>query len=170
MIDKDKLNNPGEIEDRLGHLIRQAYRIPEKDHELSIDLTTRILSRLDEKPTRISWYEHLISFFQVTPRWVPAGALACLLIGVGAFFFMSNPTEKPTLDSKVATIRSSTNNEEQDPLGSDFFTFEKYDDEPITVDLADGWDAMTIEDEGSNTALVYFYSAGEVKNSTGGIQ
>ncbi|KXK37424.1 MAG: hypothetical protein UZ16_OP3001001133 [Candidatus Hinthialibacteria bacterium OLB16] len=169
MMERNQTSHPGEAEERLGNLIRQAYRIPDRDRDLSVDLTARILSRIDEKP-RQSLYERFTEIFRVTPVWVPAGAFACLLLGLGILFFMAEPSDEKHDSEQMATLPHPTPGVEQDPLGADFFTFEKYEDEPITVDLADGWDAMTIEDEDSNTALVYFYSAGEVKNSTGGIQ
>jgi len=162
----------GDETGRLGDLIRRAYS-PPKDLKAPADLVSRVVRAARTQPKRSSWLEHVYSLFDSPFRWIPATAVAvALILALGiAFHPMRNQTKAPV--PNVADTGASrslpASFTDEDPLGPDFFKTDEIVDEPVSVELAEGWNAVTIEDEESNTALVYFYSEDEVKNATGAV-
>ena len=162
--------------DRLGDLIRRTYS-PPKDLRAPAALAARVLRTARSHPPATTWMDHLYRLLESPFRWVPVtvGAAAVILV-IGLAIF---PSGDITRESRTSIARTGEQTPPgathppttgEDPLGPDFFNIAGVVDEPVSVELAEGWDAMTIEDEGSNTALVYFYSKDQIESSTGGNQ
>jgi hypothetical protein len=160
----------GEGSDRLGDLIRRTYS-PPKDMKAPTDLVSRVVRAARTQPQRTSWLDHLYSLFESPFKWVPATAVvAALILAVGIALHPLGgqaPAPAPNVADSGASRSLPAAFTDEDPLGPDFFKTDEVVDEPVSVELAEGWNAVTIEDEQSNTALVYFYSKDEIENSTG---
>ena len=160
----------GEREDRLGELIRRAYS-PPAELKAPVDLASRVVRAARNQPGRTSWLDHVYTLFESPFRWIPATAVAAVVILVLGIAFHHSDNPAPLSAPNVADTGASrslpVSFNEEDPLGPDFFKTDEIADETVSVELAEGWNAVTIEDEESNTALVYFYSKDEVKNATG---
>ncbi len=160
----------GEGTDRLGDLIRRTYS-PPKDLKAPADLATWVARAARTQPRRASWLDHFYSLFESPFRWVPITVItAAVILVVGLALYPAND-QTPAPASNVAdsggTRSLATSPNSEDPFGPDFFKTDEVIDEPVSVELAEGWNAVTIEDEDSKTALVYFYSEDQVKNATG---
>jgi hypothetical protein len=168
--------SPGTDRDRLGDLIRAAYKA-KADVEIPVDLAARVRHAAERRPRRLSAVEIFWEYFPRPLVWVPtAAAVAAVLLAIG-LSVGKNASDKETAHVPVAQVEktsvpqsASTGANEKDPLGSDFFQFNAEDDEPVAVELADGWNAVTIEDSDSDTALVYFYSDDENGSGVEGVQ
>lgn len=149
--------------EKLGALIRRACAPPE-GLKAPADMAIRVRRLAEERAANRSLWSRLWEYFAPPSIWVPvtAGGLALLLavivipqmpFGAGR---QSNPSGErvASTESGLAASQGSTD----DPLGPDFFKFEGVPDEEVSVELADGWNAVTIEDEENDTALVYFFS------------
>lgn len=160
----------GDGEDRLGDLIRRAYS-PPKELKAPVDLASRVVRAALNHPRRPGWLDQVYAFFESPFRWIPATAAAAVVILVLGIAFHHSDNPAPLSAPNVVDTGSSrslpASFSDEDPLGPDFFKTDEIADETVSVELAEGWNAVTIEDEESNTALVYFYSKDEVKNATG---
>lgn len=160
----------GERTDRLGDLIRRTYT-PPKDLHAPADLATWVARAARTHPRQTSWLDHLYALFESPFKWVPATAAAVgVILAVGLALYPAGdqtPVSAPSVADAGSPDTGSTSTTPEDPLGPDFFKTDDIVDEPVSVELAEGWNAVTIEDQESKTALVYFYSEDEVKNATG---
>lgn len=160
----------GDGTDRLGDLIRRAYT-PPKGLQAPADLAKWVARAARTHPRRASWLDQIYALFESPFKWVPVTAAALgVVLAVGLALYPAGdqkPVPTPSVAAAGAPGSVSTSTTPEDPFGPDFFKTDDIVDEPVSVELADGWNAVTIEDEESKTALVYFYSEGEVKNATG---
>lgn len=162
-------------EERINQLIRGAYRKPE-DLGLPVDFARKLRQQVEaHQAPSLSWTDRVREWFSRPLYWAPAGAVAL----VAAFWVLapspqtSTPvslTEAPPVQSAVSpqpeVVESTTVEavavvaEEPavgDPLGPEFFQIDERDNGPIVVEVAEGWNAITIDDGTDDAALVYFY-------------
>ncbi len=149
--------------ERLGALIRRAYTPPE-DLKAPVDLAVRVRRLAEQRASKRSPWARLREFLAPPAVWgsVAAGALAVLL---AVIFIPKRPLDvggRSGADRVSVAVTEaavpSVGGASGDPLSPDFFKFEGGPDEEMAVELADGWNAVTIEDETNETALVYFFS------------
>jgi hypothetical protein len=161
-----------EGQDPLGDLIRKTYT-PPPDLPIPNNILAQVMKVARENPVQPRVWDWLRSFFQVPAHWVPATVTVMLLLLIGGYsVFHHSPPDSPApvaAKESTATRAMPALDEKSDPLGPDFFTVEGVSHEPMTVEVVEGWKAMTIEDEEEGSALVYFYSTDEIHTPTGNV-
>lgn len=140
-------------EDQLGSLIRRAYS-PPTNLRAPADLAVRVRRMVERQPTP-SLFERIQSWVCRPVIWAPAAGLAVLVVLAISLEGHQKQVQPGGPGSLVQSGASSTAAE--DPLGPDFFKYDARDDEPVDVELAEGWNAVKIDDPENRSALVYFY-------------
>jgi len=148
---------------KLGNLIRSVYNPPE-DLKVPSGFAARVRGHAEERAVGHSWWRSLGEVFSAPQAWAPAlGAAAVLLV------FLMMPRDESGMDQgqqQAIKTAAGTTASMDDPLGGDFFKFEGEVDESLVVELEEGWNAITVDDEESDSALVYFYSDEDPNSAT----
>jgi hypothetical protein len=144
--------------DQLGTLIRRTYS-PPMNLQAPADLAVRV-RRMAEKQPRPSFLEWIQIWIYRPVVWAPAAGLAVLVI-LAISLEIQHKQAQPGGPGAMVQSGAASPTAAKDPLGADFFKYDARDDEPVDVELAEGWNAVKIDDPENRSALVYFYPAEE---------